>query len=76
MISKAPEKDYFFDNLKLKIMTFDTCQGEERDTIFYSMVASEENDRLWGVFIKDLGSVDLEEEGKIKEIQNNEEKAT
>ncbi|MCP3684056.1 MAG: hypothetical protein GY861_15350 [bacterium] len=66
LISKLPERDYFFDNFKLKIMTFDTCQGEERDLVFYSMVATNESDRLWGVFIKDLTSVDLEEESKIK----------
>ncbi len=66
MISKLPERDYFFDKLKLKIFTFDTCQGEERDIVFYSMVATEESDRLWGVFIKDLSKVDIEEEGQIK----------
>ena len=66
MISKLPEKDYFYDKLNLKIMTFDTCQGEERDIIFYSMVATEEDDHLWGVFIKDLSNVDIEEDGKIK----------
>ncbi len=66
MISKVPDRDHFFDVNKLKIMTFDTCQGEERDIIFYSMVATEESDRLWGVFIKNLADVDLEEESKIK----------
>jgi ssDNA-binding Zn-finger/Zn-ribbon topoisomerase 1 len=66
MISKLPERDYFFDKLKLKIFTFDTCQGEERDIVFYSMVATEESDRLWGVFIKDLSKVDIEEDGQIK----------
>jgi very-short-patch-repair endonuclease len=65
-INKLPEKNYLFDNLKLKIMTFDTCQGEERDVIYYSMVATAADDRLWGVFIKDLDSVDVEEEGQIK----------
>jgi len=65
-ISKLPEKDYLFNTNKLKIMTFDTCQGEERDIIFYSMVATEEDDKLWGIFIKDLASVDIEEDGKIK----------
>ena len=25
------DKDYFFEEMRLKIMTFDTCQGEERD---------------------------------------------
>ncbi|NIM47520.1 MAG: AAA family ATPase [Candidatus Aenigmarchaeota archaeon] len=66
MISKLPERDYFFEKLKLKIMTFDTCQGEERDIIFYSMVATKELDRLWGVFIKNLSAIDIEEDGKIK----------
>ena len=47
-------------------MTFDTCQGEERDIIYYSMVATETDDKLWGIFIKDLSSVDIEEDGKIK----------
>lgn len=65
-ISRLPEKDYFYENLKLKIMTFDTCQGEERDIIFYSMVATEDDDRLWGVFIKNIEDVDKEEEGYIK----------
>ena len=65
-ISRLPDKDYYFDALKLKIMTFDTCQGEERDLIFYSMVATAKDDRLWGVFIKDLEHVDLEEQGQIK----------
>jgi superfamily I DNA and/or RNA helicase len=65
-ISKMPEYDYFVDNFKLKIMTFDTCQGEERDIIYYSMVATKESDKLWGVFIKDLSNVDIEEDGQIK----------
>jgi len=65
-ISKLPDEDFFFNKLKLKIMTFDTCQGEERDIIFYSMVATEYSDKLWGVFIKNLASVDSEEDGKIK----------
>lgn len=65
-INLLPEKDYYFENLDLKIMTFDTCQGEERDTVFYSMVASKHSDKLWGVFIKDLSNVDVEEDGQIK----------
>lgn len=65
-INELEYKDYLYDENMLKIMTFDTCQGEERDTIYYSMVATKNVDRLWGVFIKDLSSVDVEEEGKIK----------
>ncbi len=66
MISKTLEWDYYLNKLKLKIMTFDTCQGDERDIIYYSMVASPYSDRLWGVFIKDLSNVDIEEDGQIK----------
>ncbi|MCK9393902.1 AAA domain-containing protein, partial [bacterium] len=66
-ISGLPESDYFFDILKLKIMTFDTCQGEEMDIIFYSMVATKTNDKLNYVFISDLNNIDLDDdEGKIK----------
>lgn len=65
-INKMPERGYLFEALKLKIMTFDTCQGEERDLIFYSMVATRDDDKLWGVFIKDLKNVQIEEEGQIK----------
>jgi len=65
-IGKMPEWDYFLNQLQLKIMTFDTCQGEERDIIYYSMVASPHSDKLWGVFIKDLSNVDVEEDGQIK----------
>lgn len=49
-ISGLPESDYFFDKLDLKIMTFDTCQGEERDIVFYSMVANKVEDKLRYVF--------------------------
>ena len=66
-ISNLPESDYLFDTLKLKIMTFDTCQGEERDIIFYSMVATEIDDKLNYIFISNLDNVDLDDdEGKIK----------
>lgn len=65
-INKNVNKDLFFENLKLKIMTFDTCQGEERDVIYYSMVANKNEDHLYGVFIKDFSSIDIEEEGKIR----------
>ncbi len=64
--SKHPDNEHFVKQHKLKIMTFDTCQGEERDIILYSMVASAVSDKLWGIFIKDRNSVELEEGGTIK----------
>ncbi len=44
----------FESELKLKVMTFDTCQGEERDVIFYSMVATSAHDVLNYVFPVDI----------------------
>lgn len=44
----------FEADLRLKVMTFDTCQGEERDLIVYSMVATSEKDLLNYVFPVDL----------------------
>jgi len=40
----------FESELRLKIMTFDTCQGEERDLIIFSMVATATRDLLNYVF--------------------------
>lgn len=66
LIDSSPNKDFYSSNFHLKVMTFDSCQGEERDLIFYSMVATEEHDHLFGIFIKDLSSVDVEVDGKLK----------
>ena len=62
-IQKHPDRDYFFEKLKLKIMTFDTCQGEEREIVFYSMVACNRINKLTHIFPKDLSNKDLEENG-------------
>lgn len=59
-INKLPERDFYFENFKLKVMTFDTCQGEERDVIFYSMVATKDDDKLTHIFPKDLHGRDAE----------------
>jgi hypothetical protein len=65
-ISNLKERDWLFEECKLKIMTFDSCQGEERDYIFYSMVATREDDKLRYIFLKDLSKRDLEMEGTVK----------
>ena len=46
----------FIKILNLKVFTFDGCQGEERDIIYYSMVANKHEDKLWAVFPKELDS--------------------
>ncbi|HEY2683760.1 MAG TPA: AAA domain-containing protein [Steroidobacteraceae bacterium] len=40
----------FRSRLKIKVMTFDSCQGEERNLIFYSMVATKSQDLLNYIF--------------------------
>ncbi len=64
-INKLPDSDYYFRKLNLKIMTFDTCQGEERDIIFYSMVATQYDDKLGYIFPRDLKEINLEEDSSI-----------
>lgn len=65
-VTKHPRYEDFCKKNHLKIMTFDTCQGEERDHIVYSMVAHIQSDKLNYIFIKDLKSVDVDEDNKIK----------
>lgn len=56
----------FESELRLKIMTFDTCQGEERDLIVYSMVATPERDVLNYVFPIDLKGIEDKAEEAMK----------
>ena len=70
-INNLQEKDWLFEQCKLKIMTFDTCQGEERDYIFYSMVATREKDRLNYIFLKDFASINDETDGTVKSQRLN-----
>ncbi len=46
----------FSKKLNLKVFTFDGCQGEERDIIYYSLVANEHEDKLWAIFPKELNN--------------------
>lgn len=71
LIKKHPNGTDFFEKLHLKVMTFDTCQGEERDVIYYSMVATPHEDNLIGVFIKDFNSISDEIDGTIKSQRLN-----
>jgi hypothetical protein len=50
LFNDHPRSDDIYAKLRLKVMTFDTCQGEEREIIFYSLVATAEKDRLAYVF--------------------------
>lgn len=56
----------FKSKLKIKIMTFDSCQGEERNIIFYSMVATKESDTLNYIFPVTLDDAQELVEHKLK----------
>lgn len=66
-VMNHPKAREFRERLKLAIFTVDTCQGEERDVIFYSMVATREHDRLNYIFPTNLEAVGADDaEGKLK----------
>jgi hypothetical protein len=54
LVNRQDDAERLNEALDLKIMTFDTCQGEERDVILYSMVATPLSDKLAYVFPKSL----------------------
>lgn len=56
----------FEEKLRLKVMTFDSCQGEERQVIFYSMVATVGADALNYIFPTDLTNAEEAIEEKLK----------
>jgi hypothetical protein len=57
-VNRQEDAEVLNEALDLKIMTFDTCQGEERDVILYSMVATRETDKLSYVFPRSLDEAD------------------
>jgi len=65
-----PRMREFEDRLKLKIMTFDSCQGEERKVVFYSMVASTGFDALNYIFPVDprFNTASVEDKLKVQRL--------
>ena len=69
ILQKHNDRDYFYEKFNLKVWTFDTCQGEERKTIFYSMVADKNEDKLWSIFPSTFEKLDLEDGTNIHRAQ-------
>jgi very-short-patch-repair endonuclease len=67
LVNRQDDAERLNEALDLKIMTFDTCQGEERDVILYSMVATPLSDKLAYVFPKSLE--DAEEVDHLLRLQ-------
>lgn len=59
----------FDSELKLKVMTFDTCQGEERDLIIFSMVATDKHDALNYIFPVSLNKEDIDRVEEALKVQ-------
>lgn len=57
------------EKLRFRCFTFDSCQGEERDIIYYSFVASPEKDRLWAVLPRLLEGQGEDELDRNKRMQ-------
>ena len=66
LLFRDPLADQFKSALKLRVMTFDTCQGEERDLIIFSMVAIPTRDVLNYIFPPKLDGVADQAEEKLK----------
>ena len=67
--SEHERYDEILKTLRFRSFTFDSCQGEERDIIYYSFVASPEKDKLWSVLPKSMNEQDEEELDKSKKLQ-------
>lgn len=57
---------FYRNQFNLKIMTFDSCQGDEKDIIYYSMVEKPNEDILKYIFPIKLSNLDDEEDGNLK----------
>jgi hypothetical protein len=65
-ILASKDWEYYMEKFHLKIMTFDSCQGEERDIIYYSMVEKPGEDSLKYIFPVRLDKFVEEENGTLK----------
>ena len=70
LVSRHPKGEIFSEKLRLKVFSFDTCQGEERDIIIYSMVATRERDVLNYIFPVTLG-INQDENDTLKSQRLN-----
>lgn len=66
MVANHPRYQDLKSKLQIKIMTFDSCQGEERNVIFYSMVATKTSDTLNYIFPPNLDNAEELIEDKLK----------
>ncbi|MDA8676157.1 AAA domain-containing protein, partial [Alphaproteobacteria bacterium] len=69
IFSEHPKYEDMLRLLKFRSFTFDSCQGEERDIVYYSFVANPSKDRLYGVLPKSMEEQNEEELDRNKKLQ-------
>ena len=69
LFSDHEKYEEFSKQLKFRSFTFDSCQGEERDIIYFSFVATPDKDKLWSVLPKTMDAQDEEELDRNKKLQ-------
>ncbi|MHC8508622.1 MAG: AAA domain-containing protein [Rhodospirillales bacterium] len=68
-LHKRPNASEIIERLKLRVFTFDTCQGEEAHTVIYSLVATRERDRLNMIFPRSLDNgAEVEENLRLQRL--------
>lgn len=68
-LHKRPDASDIIERLKLRVFTFDTCQGEEAHTVIYSLAATRERDHLNSIFPRSLeNSADVEENLRLQRL--------
>ena len=68
-VRELPDGNDLSDSLRLRVFTFDTCQGEEAEVCIYSMVATPLRDRLNYIFAKDIThDHDVEEKLRLQRL--------
>lgn len=68
-VYSLPDCQELVKKLRLRVFTFDTCQGEEADLCIYSMVATADRDRLGYIFAREIDAVqDVEENLRLQRL--------
>ena len=65
-IDKSLMRQEIIQKLNIKVMTFDSCQGEERDHIIYSMVATQARDGCTYVLGKNFNLKTMDPETNLR----------
>ena len=66
LVYSTEDWHFFHEKFRFRVMTFDSCQGDERDIIYYSMVEKEHENILRFIFPVKFERIGDEEDGNLK----------